>query len=147
MPRGRRTIGTCIASFEASTACCLRWLSAASNDHVNYAPLISSRLPKVHFKEQTVFCWTTTVYLVKRRRKKSSEYLSVLLASEETFSYSYMYTHQNSLWTINMNSRRMSEVWILLSMRFFNPWTPRSDQYINSPYNFNTLSSRQVMRI
>ena len=23
--------------------------------------------------------------------------------------------------------------------------TPRSDQYINSPYNFNTLSSRQVM--
>ena len=28
-----------------------------------------------------------------------------------------------------------------------NPLTPRSDQYINSPYNFSTLSSRQVMRI
>ena len=25
--------------------------------------------------------------------------------------------------------------------------TPRSDQYINSPYNFNILSNRQVMRI
>ena len=24
----------------------------------------------------------------------------------------------------------------------FNPFTPRSDQYINSPYNFNTLSRR-----
>ena len=29
----------------------------------------------------------------------------------------------------------------------FNPFTPRSDQHIKSPYNFNTLSSRQVMRI
>ena len=28
-----------------------------------------------------------------------------------------------------------------------NPLTPRSDQHINSPYDFNTLSSRQVMRI
>ena len=28
-----------------------------------------------------------------------------------------------------------------------NPLTPKSDQYITSPYNFNTLSSRQVMRI
>ena len=28
-----------------------------------------------------------------------------------------------------------------------NPLTPRSDQYVNSPYNFNTLLSRQVMRI
>ena len=28
-----------------------------------------------------------------------------------------------------------------------NPFTPRSDQHIISPYNFNTLSSRQVMRI
>ena len=36
-----------------------------------------------------------------------------------------------------------------LSLNFsfsFNPLTPGSDQYINSPYNFNTLSSRQVMR-
>ena len=30
---------------------------------------------------------------------------------------------------------------------YFNPFTPRSDQHINSSYNFNTLSSRQVMRI
>ena len=30
---------------------------------------------------------------------------------------------------------------------FINPLIPRSDQYINSPYNFNILSSRQVMRI
>ena len=30
----------------------------------------------------------------------------------------------------------------------FNPFTSRSDQYVNSPYNnFNTLSSREVMRI
>ena len=29
----------------------------------------------------------------------------------------------------------------------FNPFTPRSDQHINSPYNFNTLSSKQVMGI
>ena len=28
-----------------------------------------------------------------------------------------------------------------------NPFTPRSDQHINSPYNSNTLSRRQVMRI
>ena len=28
-----------------------------------------------------------------------------------------------------------------------NPFTPRSDQYINSPFNFNTLSSGHVMRI
>ena len=27
----------------------------------------------------------------------------------------------------------------------FNPFTPRSDQHINSLYNFNTLSSRQVI--
>ena len=29
----------------------------------------------------------------------------------------------------------------------FNPLTPRSDQYLNSPYNSNTLSSRQVIGI
>ena len=29
----------------------------------------------------------------------------------------------------------------------FHPLTPRSDQHINSPYTFNTLSSQQVMRI
>ena len=29
----------------------------------------------------------------------------------------------------------------------FNSLTPRSDQYINSVFHFNTLSSRQVMRI
>ena len=28
-----------------------------------------------------------------------------------------------------------------------NPLIPRSNQYVNSPYSFNTLSSRQVMRI
>ena len=28
-----------------------------------------------------------------------------------------------------------------------NPLNPRSDQYVNSPDNFNTLSSRQVVRI
>ena len=28
-----------------------------------------------------------------------------------------------------------------------NPLTPRSDQHMNSPYKFNTLSSRQVVRI
>ena len=26
-----------------------------------------------------------------------------------------------------------------------NPLTPKSNQFINSPYNFNTLSSRQTM--
>ena len=30
---------------------------------------------------------------------------------------------------------------------WFNPFTSRSDYHVNSPYNFNTLSSRQVMRI
>ena len=30
---------------------------------------------------------------------------------------------------------------------FFNPLTPRSDQVLNSPHNFITLSNRQVMRI
>ena len=29
----------------------------------------------------------------------------------------------------------------------FNPLTPMSDQDRTSPYNFNTISSRQVMRI
>ena len=32
-------------------------------------------------------------------------------------------------------------IWIV------NPLSPRSDQYLNSPFNFNTLLSRQVMRI
>ena len=32
-------------------------------------------------------------------------------------------------------------------LREFNPLIPKSDPYVNSPYNFNTLSSRQVMRI
>ena len=30
---------------------------------------------------------------------------------------------------------------------FFNPLTLMSDQYRISPYNINTISSRQVMRI
>ena len=30
---------------------------------------------------------------------------------------------------------------------YFNPFTPRSDQYINSPFHFNTLSSRKLTRI
>ena len=30
---------------------------------------------------------------------------------------------------------------------FLHPLTPRSDQYVNYPYNFNTLSSRQAMTI
>ena len=29
----------------------------------------------------------------------------------------------------------------------FNPFTPMSDQYVNSVYNCNTLSSRKVRRI
>ena len=29
----------------------------------------------------------------------------------------------------------------------FNPFTPRSDQSVNSVYHFNTMSSRQLMRI
>ena len=28
-----------------------------------------------------------------------------------------------------------------------NPFTPRSDQYVNSLYNFSALPSRQAMRI
>ena len=33
------------------------------------------------------------------------------------------------------------------SSKCVNPLTPRSDQHINSPYNYNILSSRHVMRI
>ena len=33
------------------------------------------------------------------------------------------------------------------SVIFINPLTPRSDQCVKSPHNFNTLSSRQVIRI
>ena len=29
---------------------------------------------------------------------------------------------------------------------FLKPLTSRSDRYVNSPYNFNTVSCRQVMR-
>ena len=36
---------------------------------------------------------------------------------------------------------------LLKIVLLFYPLPPRSDQYINSPYNFNTMSSRQVMRI
>ena len=43
---------------------------------------------------------------------------------------------------------------ITLPFNFFNIpcglvnlWTPTSDQDTNSPYNINTVSSRQVMRI
>ena len=35
----------------------------------------------------------------------------------------------------------------VLSIISFNPLIPRSDQYIKSPHNFNTLSSRHVTRI
>ena len=31
--------------------------------------------------------------------------------------------------------------------RIFNPFTPTSDRERISPYNINTISSRQVMRI
>ena len=40
----------------------------------------------------------------------------------------------------------MSE-WVSCGWSYFNPFTPRSDQYINSLDSFNTLSSRQVIRI
>ena len=36
---------------------------------------------------------------------------------------------------------------LLVSVISINPFTPKSDKHINSPYDFNTLSSRQVMRI
>ena len=29
----------------------------------------------------------------------------------------------------------------------FNPWTPRSEQHVNSPYNFKEVSVRQVLRM
>ena len=35
---------------------------------------------------------------------------------------------------------------VIFAIQLVNPLTPRSDQYIDSPYAFNTLSSRQVMR-
>ena len=34
-----------------------------------------------------------------------------------------------------------------LPWRGFNPFPPRSDHYVISPYIINTLSTRQVMRI
>ena len=34
-----------------------------------------------------------------------------------------------------------------MTLPFFNPFTPTSDQDRISPYNINTISSRQVMRI
>ena len=33
-----------------------------------------------------------------------------------------------------------------LSVNFLNPWTPKADQDRISPYNINTISSRQVTR-
>ena len=36
---------------------------------------------------------------------------------------------------------------VKVKLEHVNPLTPRSDQHMNFPYNFNTLSSRQVMRI
>ena len=38
-------------------------------------------------------------------------------------------------------------MWKFVPLIYFNPLTPRSDQHIDSPSNFDTLSSRQVMRI
>ena len=38
----------------------------------------------------------------------------------------------------------LSTIRLILS---FNPLIPRSDQYINSPFNVKTVSSRQVTRI
>ena len=39
-------------------------------------------------------------------------------------------------------------VWLkLIGKKYFNPLTPMSDQHRTSPYNINTISSRQVMRI
>ena len=35
----------------------------------------------------------------------------------------------------------------VMGLHLLNPLIPRSDQYMNSPLHFNTLSSRQVMRI
>ena len=42
---------------------------------------------------------------------------------------------------------RKASVNISMDLHVVNPLTPRSYQYLNSPYSFNTLSSRQVMRI
>ena len=44
----------------------------------------------------------------------------------------------------NKHERKAS---VNISMDLINPLTPRSYQYLNYPYSFNTLSSRQVMRI
>ena len=37
------------------------------------------------------------------------------------------------------------EAWLIFS--YINPFSPRSDQHLNSPYNFHALLKRQVMRI
>ena len=41
----------------------------------------------------------------------------------------------------------VSQAFLRVSKFSFNPLTTRSDHYINSSNNFNTLSSKQVMRI
>ena len=42
---------------------------------------------------------------------------------------------------------RLTAVTKIKGVRFFNHFIPTSDQEIISPYNINTISSRQVMRI
>ena len=36
---------------------------------------------------------------------------------------------------------------VKVKLKHVIPFTPKGDQHMNSPYNFNTLSSRQVTRI
>ena len=57
--------------------------------------------------------------------------------------FCFIFELTSSLWCLSTFAKYYCRV----SSFLFNPLTFRSDQYINSPYNFNTMSSRQVMRI
>ena len=56
-------------------------------------------------------------------------------------------THQLVEWPKQAQEEVSTCRFVIRQHDGLNPFTPRSDQYINSPFNYNTLSSRQVMRI
>ena len=55
--------------------------------------------------------------------------------------------HQTVVQEWNFNAEICTTIWYVNKNIIVNAATPTSDQYVTSPYNINTLYSRQVMRL
>ena len=92
-------------------------------------------------------------FVIEPRRKEADQQLN----SQRDLGLT---SHLHQIWTqtiqlmMMMTTTLMKGVMVYVLSHYvwycficFNPFTPKNDEYLNSPYNFNTWSSRQVMRI